>query len=104
MNKLIASMTLTICCAGFALIPMPFRQWANLRTGGAIGALGSSIAGYCISNRKKQQQLAIDRWEFDQQQEQRLIAEATRPIAIQTAVTKLQTQAEAPNPSRICTR
>jgi hypothetical protein len=87
-------MTLTICCAGFALIPMPFRQWANLRTGGAIGALGSSIAGYCISNRKKQQQLAIDRWEFDQQQEQRLIAEATRPIAIQTAVTKLQTQAE----------
>ena len=94
MSKLIASMVVTICCAGFALIPMPFRQWANLRNAGAVGALSSSIAGYCVSNRKKQQQLAYDKWQFDQQQEQQIITEATRPIAIQTAVTKLQTQAE----------
>ncbi|MGB8686057.1 MAG: ATP-binding protein [Microcoleus sp.] len=93
-KKLIASMSLTICCAGFALIPMPFRQWANLRMAGAVGALASSIAGYCISNRKKERQLRYDKWQFNQQEEQRLIAEATRPIAIQTAVTKLQTQAD----------
>ncbi len=93
-KKLIASMAVTLCCAGLALIPMPFRQWANLRNAGAVGALSSSIAGYCVSNRKKEQQLAFDKWEFQQQQEQRLIAEATRPVVIQTAVTKLQTQAE----------
>ena len=93
-KKLLASMTLTICCAGLALIPMPFRQWANLRNAGAVVALVSSIAGYCISNSQKARQLRYDRWHFDQQQEQRIITEATRPIAIQTAVTKLQTQAE----------
>ncbi|MEG3841030.1 hypothetical protein [Microcoleus sp. herbarium14] len=93
-SKLIGSMAATICCAGLALIPMPFRQWANLRVAGAAGALSFSIAGCCIGDRQKRKQLAYDRWHFDQQQEQRLIAEATRPIAIQTAVTKLQTQAE----------
>ncbi len=93
-KKLIASMAVTLCCAGLALIPMPFRQWANLRNAGAVGALSSSIVGYCVSDRQKRKQLAYDRWHFDQEQEQRLIAEATRPIAIQTAVTKLQTQAE----------
>ncbi len=93
-KKLIASMTLTICCAGFALIPMPFRQWANLRNVGAVGALAGSITGYCVSNSQKAKQLRYDRWHFDQEQEQKLIADATRPIAIQTAVTKLQTQAE----------
>ena len=81
MSKLIVSMTATICCAGLALIPMPFRQWANLRNAGAVGALASSIAGYCISNSQKGKQLAFDKWEFQQQQEQQLITEATRPIA-----------------------
>ncbi|MEG3981869.1 ATP-binding protein [Microcoleus sp. T3B2] len=94
MNKIIASMAGTIASAALALIPMPLKQWAGLRTAGAGACVGFSIAGYCVSERKKQQQLAFDRWQFEQQQQQKLIEEATRPVVIETAVNKLKTQAK----------
>jgi hypothetical protein len=93
-RKLIASMAGTICCAGLALIPVPWKQWAKLRTAAGVGAVGCSIAGYCISQSQKEQQLAIDKWQFQQEQAQRAIEAATRPIVIETAVKKIATQAE----------
>lgn len=94
MNKIIVSATGTIASAALALLPMPFHQWANLRVAGAVGAVGFSIAGCCVSDREKQQQLAIDKWQFQKSEEQRLISEATRPVVIETAVTKIKNQAE----------
>lgn len=94
MNKIIASMAGTIASAALALLPMPFQQWANLRVAGAVGGVGFAIAGCQIADRKKQKQLAIDKWNFAKSEEQRLISEATRPVVIETAVKKLANQAE----------
>lgn len=65
---------------GLALIPIPFHKFASLRIFGGFAATGCSIGGYCISNQKKEEQRAIDLWEWEQQQKQKALEATIRPV------------------------
>lgn len=87
-KQLTGSLTLTVFFLGLALIPIPFRQWANLRIAGGFGAFAFSIVGYCISGRQKEEQQALDLWEFEEQQKRKKLDAAIEPVLAAELVQK----------------
>lgn len=91
MSKLaIGSILGGICCLGLSIAPIPFQRWAIARQVGGIGAITFAGIAYLESERKKEQQRAIDLWNFQQERKQKKLEDAIEPILAEELLQKQQ--------------
>lgn len=89
MSKLaIGSILGGVCCLGLSIAPIPFQRWVIARQVGGIGAIAFFTVGYFESERKKEEQRAIDLWNFQQEQRQKAFDAAIEPVLAAELVQK----------------
>lgn len=89
MSKLaIGSIFGGICCLGLSIAPIPFQRWVIHRQVGSIGAIGCFTVGYFESERRKEEQRAIDLWNFQQKEKQKKLEAAIEPVIAAELVQK----------------
>ena len=89
MSKLaIASIFGGICCLGLSIAPIPFQRWAIARQATGMGAIGFFTVGYFESERRKEQQRAMDLWTFQQEEKQKKLEAAIEPVLAEELIKK----------------
>ncbi|MDQ2096735.1 MAG: hypothetical protein QQW96_03710 [Tychonema bourrellyi B0820] len=89
MSKLaIGSIFGGICCLGLSVAAIPFQRWVIHRQVAGIGAISCFTVGYFESERKKEEQRAIDLWNFYQEQKQKKLDAAIEPVIAAELVQK----------------
>lgn len=78
------------CCLGLSIVPIPFQRWVIHRQASGIGAIGFFTVGYFESERKKEEQRAIDLWNFQQKQRQKALDVAIEPVLAEELIQKEQ--------------
>lgn len=83
-----------VCCLGLSIAPIPFQRWVIARQVGGIGAIAFFTVGYFESERKKEEQRAIDLWNFQEEQRQKALNAAIEPVLAEELIQKQQIRAK----------